>query len=80
MALGCAPNDRRTKQKIQQLNSDLHDQSQEGTFDPNVRDSDGVNDRALHCFLQVGLQEGTLKTELTDKDCTFLVNLINDEN
>jgi len=62
------------------MNSDLHDQSQEPAYDPDQRDSDGVNDRGLHCFLQVGLQEGTLKTELTDKDCTFLVNLINDEN
>jgi hypothetical protein len=78
MSEGCAPNDRRTKQKIEQLNTDLHgDQNLEDEINSYM---DGVNDKALNCFLQVGLQEGTLKTELTDKDCTFLVNLINDQN
>ena len=43
-------------------------------------DVDGVDDKCLHCFLEVGLQSGVLKTDLSDKDCIFLVNHINQEN
>lgn len=43
-------------------------------------DVDGIDDKQIHCFLEAGLQSGTLRTELTEKDCIFLVNLINQEN
>ena len=59
------------------MNNDL--EVTEGKDDQGP-DFDGVDDRAIHCFLQVGLQSGTLRTEMDEKDCTFLVNLINQEN
>ena len=39
-------------------------------------DFDGVDDRALHCFLDVGLVPGSLKTEVTDRDCIFMISVI----
>jgi hypothetical protein len=42
-------------------------------------DNSGVDARVLMCFLEVGLK-GVLELEITEKDCTFLVNVINDEN
>ena len=49
MAQGCAPNDRKTKQKIEQLNQDLHgDQNLEDEVNSFM---EGVNDKGLHCFL-----------------------------
>lgn len=81
MAQGKDPNDQLVKAQIEQLNADLEvTQNKQADDDDGSPDVEGVDDRALHCFLQAGLQEGTLKTELTDKDCTFLVNLINDDN
>ena len=72
------------QQQIANLNQDLNvtsnqpkEDAQEGGDQPDV---EGVDDRSLHCFLQVGLQSGTLRTEITEKDCTFLVNLINQSN
>ena len=41
---------------------------------------EGIDDKAICCFLEVGLESGTLRTVLTIKECTFLVNLITEEN
>ena len=85
MAEGTDLSDPLVQQQIENLNSDLavtgtgQNQNDQNGDEGGV-DFDGLDDRALHCFLQVGLASGTLKTELTDKDCTFLVNLINEEN
>lgn len=66
-------------EEVQALNHDL--EINDGQMDDNSGpDFDGVDDRALHCFLEAGLQTGTLRTEMTEKDCIFLVNLINEEN
>ena len=73
------------QQQIASLNQDLgnvtsnqpKDDGQDGGEQPDV---DGVDDHSLHCYLAVGLQSGTLRTEITVKDCTFLVNLINQQN
>lgn len=65
--------------EVKALNDDL--EVNDGKQDDNQGpDFDGVDDRAMYCFLEVGLQTGTLRTEMTDKDCIFLVNLINEEN
>lgn len=34
----------------------------------------------LYCFFKVSLQSGTLKQDFTDKQCSFLVNLMTDNN
>jgi hypothetical protein len=41
---------------------------------------EGIDDKAINCFLEVGLETGTLRSVLTIKECTFLVNLITEEN
>jgi hypothetical protein len=61
------------------LNTDLN-VKREDAADSGGPDFDGIDDRSMYCFLQAGLAEGTLRTELTDKDCTFLVNLIVQDN
>lgn len=63
------------------LNSDLNTSK----FENNIADTEGdvgtevegIDDRVIHCFLEAGLQLGTLRNELTEKECIFLVNLIN---
>lgn len=80
MAQGIQATEQQVQQQIEQLNADLNTQKAQSPDEDDAPDFNGVDDRALHCFLQVGLQEGTLKTELTDKDCTFLVNLANDKS
>jgi len=40
----------------------------------------GIDDRAIFCYFKTNLQPETLKSELTDKHSTFLVNLMTDNN
>ena len=40
----------------------------------------GINDRALFVFFTCNLQPDTLKTEISEKQCGFLVNLMTDNN
>ena len=73
------------QQQMELLNQDLaanahssaNQSSKINDGESNGTDVEGVDDRAIHCFLQAGLQSGTLRTELNEKDCIFLVNLIN---
>jgi hypothetical protein len=68
---------------MENLNADLNITStdnkkgddQNGQDDGGA-DFDGVDDRSLHCFLQIGLQGGVLKSDINEKDCIFLVNVI----
>ena len=43
-------------------------------------DFDGVDDRSLNCFLEVGIVPGSLKTTIDQKDCQFLVAIIGQGN
>jgi len=72
------------KEKLDQLN-EAESEIQNGDGSPNKRDDEegkpdfaGIDSKTIYCFLQLGLQEGTLKTELDDKECNFLVNLVNE--
>lgn len=66
------------------MNADLNVTSTEnkkpddngGQDDGGGVDFDGVDDRSLHCFLQIGLQGGVLKSDINEKDCIFLVSVI----
>ena len=40
----------------------------------------GIDDRGLFVFFTCNLQPETLKTVITEKQCTFLVNLMTDNN
>ena len=40
----------------------------------------GIMDRSLYVFFTCNLQPGTLKSEISEKQCTFLVNLMTDNN
>ena len=40
----------------------------------------GIDDRALFVFFTCNLQPDTLKTIITEKQCTFLVNIMTDNN
>lgn len=40
----------------------------------------GIDDHSIYCFFKLNLQPGTLKQDLTDKQCSFLVNLMTDNN
>lgn len=74
---------------MENLNADLNvtstdnkkatDDQNNGGQDEGGGDFDGVDDRSLHCFLQVGLQGGVLKSDINEKDCIFLVNVIAQE-
>lgn len=70
------------KQQMENLNADLNVTSTDNKKDDDQNgqdegvDFDGVDDRSLHCFLQVGLQGGVLKSDINEKDCIFLVNVI----
>ena len=71
------------KQQLSVLNSDLANSSVAGGANDDGddgTDEEGVDDRIIHCFLEAGLQAGTLRSVLTEKECIFLVNLINQEN
>jgi hypothetical protein len=65
---------------MENLNADLNvtagDKKDDNGDDGGGSDFDGVDDRSLHCFLQVGLQGGVLKSDINQKDCIFLVNVI----
>ena len=67
---------------MENLNADLNVTSgnnkndDANNMDEGGADFDGVDDRSLHCFLQVGLQEGVNKSDINEKDCIFLVNVI----
>jgi len=65
---------------MQALNNDLAATSGQQEEEEGGADVEGVDDKAIGCFLEAGLQSGTLRTELTPKECTFLVNLINQAN
>lgn len=45
-----------------------------------VIDQLGIDDRALFVFFTYNLQPETLKSQITEKQCTFLVNLMSDNN
>ena len=40
----------------------------------------GIDDRALELFFRHTLQADTLKSNITDRQCTFLVNIMTDNN
>ena len=48
--------------------------------DPRPGDYNGIFDRSLYVFFTCNLQPGTLKSDITEKQCTFLVNLMTDNN
>lgn len=60
------------------LNRDLA--ANTGGITEDGTDIEGIDDKQIHCFLEAGLQSGTLRTDLTEKDCIFLVNLMNQAN
>lgn len=43
-------------------------------------ESNGITHKAFFCYFKVKLNAGTLKCELTEKHCSFLVNLMTDNN
>ena len=47
---------------------------------PHGQDCLGIDDRALELFFRHTLQADTLKTDINDKQCTFLVNIMTDNN
>lgn len=47
---------------------------------PGIQDPLGIDDRALFVFFTCNLQPETLKTVITERQCTFLVNLMTDNN
>ena len=55
---------------------------QEYPRDPRTGNTDytGIDDRALFVFFTCNLQPGTLKSDISEKQCTFLVNLMTDNN
>ena len=68
---------------MENLNADLQITSadnkkndQQNGQDDGGAEFDGIDDRCLHCCLQVGLQGGVLKSDINEKDCIFLVNVI----
>lgn len=68
---------------MENLNADLNVTSTDNKKNDDAKDADeggqdfdGVDDRSLHCFLQVGLQDGVNKSDINEKDCIFLVNVI----
>lgn len=36
----------------------------------------GLDDHSIYCYFKVRLQPGTLKQDFTDRQCSFLVNLL----
>lgn len=40
----------------------------------------GIDDHSIYCYFKVRLQPGTLKQDFTDRQCSFLVNLMTDNN
>lgn len=46
----------------------------------NRIETNGICHKAFYCYFQVKLNPGTLKCELTEKQCSFLVNLMTDNN
>ena len=47
---------------------------------PGATDWTGIDDRSLFVFFTCNLQPATLKSEISEKQCTFLVNLMTDNN
>ena len=43
-------------------------------------DYTGIFDRSLFVFFTCNLQPGTLKSDISEKQCTFLINLMTDNN
>ena len=62
------------------LNDDLELNKKENEDENQGSDVEGVDDRAMCCFLEAGLDEGTLRAPIEEKECTFLVNMINGSN
>jgi hypothetical protein len=52
-----------------------HPRSSENRNVPRVLD-----DRAIFCYFRLNLQAETLMADFTDKQCTFLINLMTDNN
>ena len=44
------------------------------------RSKPGFDDRDIYCFFRTNLQPGTLKQDFTDRQTSFLVNLMTDNN
>jgi len=65
------------KQQIEALNRDLAENKEN---EEEGADIDGIDDKNIACFLEAGLQPGTLRSEIELKECTFLVNMINQSN
>ena len=55
---------------------------QEYPRDPRAGATDytGVDDRSLYVFFTCNLQPATLKSDISEKQCTFLINLMTDNN
>lgn len=55
---------------------------QEYPRDPRqgATDYTGVDDRSLYVFFTCNLQPATLKSDISEKQCTFLINLMTDNN
>lgn len=55
---------------------------QEYPRDPRQTGTDyvGIDDRSLFVFFTCNLQPDTLKSDISEKQCTFLVNLMTDNN
>ena len=76
--------DKIVKEKLDQLAEAEKGQKDNGNSpmrqggDDEKPDFAGIDSKTIYCFLQLGLQEGTLKTELDMKECNFLVNLVNE--
>lgn len=47
---------------------------------PGETDYMGIDDRSLFVFFTCNLQPDTLKSDISEKQCTFLVNLMTDNN
>lgn len=47
---------------------------------PRKDDSNNFDDHSIFCFFKINLQADTLKQDFTDKQCSFLVNLMTDNN
>ena len=55
---------------------------QEYPRDPRAGGTDytGIDDRSLYVFFTCNLQPATLKSDISERQCTFLVNLMTDNN
>jgi len=48
--------------------------------DYTIEQSHGLDEQAIFCYFKLKLQHGTLKSELTERQCSFLINLMSDTN